>query len=118
MNEIKAFAVGGCALLLVALVAVSCVSVGYVASVAVAETSDVMTTWTQESNATRRTGIEWDGRKYISDNEVRIAEIQADAQKKSSWAFTGFYTMRALIWGLGVVLMGISAWLFYKEKQQ
>lgn len=66
--------------------------------------ASVVNTWTQESNATTRTRIEWDGRKYLSDNEVKIAGIQADTTKKTSFAFVLFWVVRLLFWVAGIML--------------
>lgn len=58
----------------------------------------------RETEATNRTRIEWDAR-------VEIAEVQADATRKTSWAFVGFYLLRALLWIAGALwlLVGVKA---------
>lgn len=67
--------------------------------------ASVVNTWTQESNATSRTRIEWNGR-------VRIEEIKADAQKKTDFTFLLFYVSRFLIWaGVIVAAIGGGLWL-------
>lgn len=48
-----------------------------------------------------------------ADRDVRIAEIEADATKKTSWAFVAFYLARYGAWvasGLCVVGGGLWAW--------
>lgn len=62
--------------------------------------ASVVNTWTQESNATNRTRIEWNGR-------VRIEEIRADATKKTDFTFLLFYVSRFLIWA-GVIVAAIG----------
>ena len=67
--------------------------------------ASVVNTWTQESNATTRTRVEWNGR-------VRIEEIRADAQKKTDFTFLLFYVSRFLIWaGVIVAAIGGGLWL-------
>ena len=57
----------------------------------------------QEKEATERTRI-------IVDGNVQIAEIQADATKKTDFTFIVFWVVRALAWPLGIVVCG---WLLY-----
>lgn len=49
---------------------------------------------------TEQTRIEWDGR-------VRIAEIQADATKKTSFNFVLFWVVRFAAWVLGLLVLGL-----------
>ena len=68
--------------------------------------ASVVNTWTQESGHTERTRIEWDGR-------VKIASIQADATKKTSFAFVLLWVARALFAVAGIVIItavGLWAW--------
>lgn len=71
--------------------------------------ASVVNTWTQESNATTRTRIEWNGR-------VRIEEIRADATKKTDFTFLLFYLSRFLIWaGCIVAAIGGALWVLGKQ---
>lgn len=71
--------------------------------------ASVVNTWTQESNATTRTRVEWNGR-------VRIEEIRADAQKKTDFTFLLFYLSRFLIWaGVIVAAIGVALWVLGKR---
>jgi hypothetical protein len=71
--------------------------------------ASVVNTWTQESNATTRTRVEWNGR-------VRIEEIRADATKKTDFTFLLFYVSRFLIWaGAIVAAIGGGLWLLDKR---
>lgn len=71
--------------------------------------ASVVNTWTQESNATSRTRIEWNGR-------VRIEEIKADAQKKTDFTFLLFYLSRFLIFaGCIVAAIGGALWVLGKQ---
>jgi hypothetical protein len=71
--------------------------------------ASVVNTWTQESNATTRTRIEWNGR-------VRIEEIRADATKKTDFTFLLFYLSRFLIWaGVIVAAIGGALWVLGKR---
>jgi hypothetical protein len=71
--------------------------------------ASVVNTWTQESNATTRTRVEWNGR-------VRIEEIRADAQKKTDFTFLLFYVSRFLIWA-GVIVAAIGGGLWLLDKR-
>jgi hypothetical protein len=71
--------------------------------------ASVVNTWTQESNATSRTRVEWNGR-------VQIAEIQADATKKTDFTFLLFYVSRFLIWA-GVIVAAIGGGLWLLDKR-
>lgn len=71
--------------------------------------ASVVNTWTQESNATNRTRIEWNGR-------VRIEEIRADATKKTDFTFLLFYVSRFLIFA-GVIVAGIGGVLWLLGKR-
>jgi hypothetical protein len=71
--------------------------------------ASVVNTWTQESNATTRTRVEWNGR-------VRIEEIRADATKKTDFTFLLFYVSRFLIWA-GVIVAAIGGGLWLLDKR-
>ncbi len=58
--------------------------------------ASVANTWTQESNATTRTRIEWESRVDMKELDVEIAEINADAQKKTDFTFLLFWVTRFL----------------------
>lgn len=59
----------------------------------------------QETEETERTRI-------IVDGNVQIAEIQADAQKKTDFTFIVFWVVRALAWPLVIVVAGWLLFLF------
>lgn len=56
--------------------------------------ASVANTWTQESGATARTRIEWESRVDMKELDVEIAEINADAQKKTDFTFLLFWVTR------------------------
>ncbi len=58
--------------------------------------ASVANTWTQESNATTRTRIEWESRVDMKALDVEIATINADAQKKTDFTFLLFWVTRFL----------------------
>jgi hypothetical protein len=78
---------------------------GVLISRAIADTAnsaaDVLTTGIEQRQLTTRTGIEWDGR-------VEIARIQADVDKKTSFAFVLFWVTRLLAWS-SAIFMSIAA---------
>jgi hypothetical protein len=66
--------------------------------------ASVLNTSTEQRGLTTRTRIEWDGR-------VAIAEIQADAAKKTSFAFILFWVTRLLTWvAAGIMSVVAVAW--------
>lgn len=67
--------------------------------------ASVMNTWTQESNATTRTRIEWGARVDMKELDVEIAEINADAQKKTDFTFLLFWVTRLLFVVVGICLL-------------
>jgi hypothetical protein len=74
--------------------------------------ASVVNTWTQESGLTSRTRIEWNGRVQLKELDVEIAEINADAQKKTDFTFLLFYISRFLIFaGVIVAAIGGALWL-------
>lgn len=58
--------------------------------------ASVANTWTQESNATTRTRIEWESRVDMKALDVEIAKVNADAQKKTDFTFLLFWVTRFL----------------------
>lgn len=58
--------------------------------------ASVVNTWTQESNATTRTRIEWGARVDMKELDVEIAKVNADAQKKTDFTFLLFWATRFL----------------------
>lgn len=60
--------------------------------------ADVLTTGIEQRQLTTRTGIEWDGR-------IEIARIQADVDKKTSFAFILFWVVRLLSWSSALCLV-------------
>jgi hypothetical protein len=58
--------------------------------------ASVANTWTQESNATTRTRIEWSARVDMKELDVEIATINADAQRKTDFTFLLFWVTRFL----------------------
>lgn len=58
--------------------------------------ASVVNTWTQESNATTRTRIEWESRVDMRALDVEIAKVNADAQKKTDFTFLLFWVTRFL----------------------
>lgn len=73
-------------------------------------------TWTQESGLTSRTRIEWNGRVQLKELDVEIAEINADAAKKTDFTFLLFYVSRFLIWA-GVIVAAIGGGLWLLDKR-
>lgn len=100
----------GCLAALFILLIFASVLVGgsAIISRAVADISDsaatVLVAKSEQSGMTARTGIERDGR-------VAIAEIQADATKKTSFAFILFWVTRLLAWvAAGIMTLVAVAW--------
>lgn len=56
---------------------------------------------------TAQTRIEWDAR-------TEIARIDADATKKTSFAFVGFYLARAITWAAGLVWVAVAVLFFVR----
>lgn len=69
-------------------------------AVAVEQQHTEQVTVTQEQT-TERARVEWGAR-------TDIAEIEADATKKTSWAFAGFWLLRAATWiaTIAAILVG------------
>jgi hypothetical protein len=88
---------------------------GVLISRAIADTAnsaaDVLTTGIEQRQLTTRTGIEWDGR-------VEIARIQADVDKKTSFAFVLFWVTRLLTWA-SAAFMSIAAvsWIMQQWRK-
>ncbi len=78
--------------------------------------ASVVNTWTQETNATSRTRIEWNGRVQLKRLDVEIEEIRGDATKKTDFTFLLFYLSRFLIWA-GVIVAAIGGALWVLGKQ-
>ncbi len=56
---------------------------------------------------TEQTRIEWAGR-------VEVAKVEADADKKTSWAYVGFWLLRATTWLTtiaAVIVAGLVAYI-------
>jgi hypothetical protein len=85
---------------------------GVLISRAIADTAnsaaDVLTTGIEQRQLTTRTGIEWDGR-------VEIARIQADVDKKTSFAFVLFWVTRLLTWA-SAAFMSIAAYSWIMQQ--
>lgn len=80
--------------------------------------ASVLNTWTRESNQTTRTRIEWDARVDIKELDVEIAKVNADATKKTSFAFVAFWIVRLAGWLMIVgaaVLFGLGIWQRVQE---
>jgi hypothetical protein len=78
--------------------------------------ASVVNTWTQQSGLTTRTRIEWNGRVQLKELDVEIAEINADATKKTDFTFLLFYLSRFLIWaGVIVAAIGGALWVLGKR---
>lgn len=56
--------------------------------------ASIMNTWTQESNATTRTRIEWGARVDMKELDVEIAKVNADTAKKTDFTFLLFWVTR------------------------
>lgn len=67
--------------------------------------ASVLNTWTQESNDTTRTRIEWGARVDIKELDVEIAKVNADAQKKTDFTFLLFWATRFLFVGATICLV-------------
>lgn len=64
------------------------------------QTEQIRIAQTEETERTR----------IVVDGNVQIAEIQADAQKKTDFIFVVFWVVRALAWPLGIVM---CVWVLY-----
>jgi hypothetical protein len=112
MELAKASASGGSCLsvlFILILLASLLVGSGVLISRAVADlgnsVADVLATGIEQRQMTTRTGIEWNGR-------VAIAKIQADATKKTSFAFILFWLTRLLTWvAAGIMSIVAVAWI-------
>lgn len=80
--------------------------------------ASVLNTWTQESGKTTRTRIEWETRLDMKALDVDIASIQADATKKTSFAFVLFYLVRVLIGvAIGLFAAAVVDWAAEKWRE-
>ena len=82
--------------ILVAFVLGACGLIANSAANMVDSGASVANTWSQESGDTARSRIEWDARVDMKALDVEIAEINADAQKKTDFTFLLFWVTRFL----------------------
>jgi hypothetical protein len=87
-------------LAMVALLAWAIISLASVAATGIETGGAIITAWTSEHQTTERTDIEWEAR-------TEIARIEADADKKTSPAFSLFWLTRFLLW-LAAGFIGLS----------
>lgn len=83
-------------------------AVGNTVSDSVGHIVSIVNTETVERNHTERTRIEWDGR-------VEIAEINADATKKTDFTFLLFWLARFGVWSGSITMLGAGAWWIYEK---